>query len=172
MLRTIARGNPSPAWRRVLRVPNPAAGVDVTVNVPGQRYWQLLGVACRLTASAVAGNRFPALTLRDTDGITLAKIASPTAITAALAPDVTWTPGVGAATVVAASYVALTLPEHWYMAPQESLTITGHTGVADQWSNVRVTIIETIPGDPVFESNLEASIMDHWRAIHELTVGV
>lgn len=169
MLREVARGAPGTLWRRIYNVPAPAAGVDVTFPVPQHRAWRLLGVSARLAASAVAGNRFPTLTLLDSSGVSLGKIASPTAVTATLTNDVSWLPGVGAATVVAAAYSALTLPEEWYMLPAESLTITGHTGVADQWSNIRVTVLETNTGDPDYIAAGARRIEDHIESLYELT---
>lgn len=169
MLRQIARGAPGTLWRRILSPANPAAGAGVTVAVPQHRAWQLCSVSATLTASAVAGNRLPALDLIDPSGTTLVKIASPTAITATLAPRVTWVPGVGAATVVAASYAVLTLPDRWYMQPGESLTITGGTDPDDQWSAVRLVFLETNTGDPAYGLSVEQQIRDHWEAIHSLT---
>lgn len=168
MLRTIARGSPGTLWRRIYSVPNPGAGNDITVPVPAHRAWQLLGVSVTLTASAIAGNRLPALTLRDGSNITLAQITSPTAITANLAPRVSWVTGVGAANVVAASYAILTLPSPWYMLDAESLTITGHTDPGDTWTNARITVLETNTGDPDYIGSIERGILDHAEAITEL----
>lgn len=171
MLRSIARGSPGTIWRRIYNVPNPAAGVDITFNVPPHRAWQLLGVSVTLTASAIAGNRLPSLTLRDSANVPLAQIVSPTAITANLAPRVSWVTGAGAANVVAASFATLTLPTPWYMLPAESLTITGHTDAGDTWSNCRVTVIETNTGDPDYIDSIAQGIMDHGQAIFELVNG-
>lgn len=168
MLRAVARGTPGTLWRRIYNVPNPAAGADVAFAVPAHKAWQLLGVSATLTASAIAGNRFPALTFLDVGGIPLGKIACPTAIVASDAPVVSWLPGVGAATVVPAAYASLTLPADWYMLTQESLTLTGHTDVGDQWSNIRVTVLETNTGDPDYIANLARGIEDHLDAIAEL----
>lgn len=168
MLRSIARGSPGTIWRRIYSIANPAAGVDITVPVPPHRAWQLLGVSVTLTASASAGNRLPALTLRDASNVTLAQIVSPTAITATLAPRVSWVTGLGAANVVAASFATLTLPTPCYMLSAESLTITGHTDAGDTWTNCRVTVIETNTGDPDYIGALERGILDHAQAIYEL----
>lgn len=169
MLRAVARGTPGTLWRRIYNVPNPAAGAGVTFPVPAHKAWQLLGVAATFTASAVAGNRLPSLTLTDVDGTALARIASPTAVTANLAPVVTWTPGVGAATVVAASYASLTLPESWYMLPQEKIVLAGGTDTGDQWSNVRVVVLETNTGDPDYIAAIGQGITDHAEALYDLT---
>jgi len=167
-LRAVARGYPGPLWRNIVDVPSPAAGADVTVTVPGKRAWQLLAVTATLAASSTSGNRIPTLTLEDTFGVPLARIASPTAITASSSPVCSWTPGVGAAVVVVASMACLTLPADWYMQPGEQLTITGHTATNDQWSNVRVTVLETYVGDAAAERNREQAIYDHWSALQDL----
>lgn len=171
MLRQIARGSPGTLWRRIYNVPNPAAGVDIAFAVQPHRAWQLLGVSVTLTASASAGNRLPSLILRDAANVTLAQIVSPTAITATLAPRVSWVTGVGAANVVAATFATLTLPAPWYMLPGESLTITGHTDAGDTWTNARVTVLETNTGDPDYIDSLAQGIMDHGQAIFELVNG-
>lgn len=167
-LRAVARGAPGTLYRRIITVADPGAGVDVSVPVPPHKAWHLLGVASVLTASAAAGNRFPKLTLLDAGGVTLGAIASPTAITANLAPSVSWLPGTGAAVVVAASYATLTLPGEWYMQPGESLTLSGHTDAGDAWSAIRVTVLETDTGDPAYIGSLEQRIADHLEALREL----
>lgn len=169
MLRTIARGSPGTLWRRIYSIASPAAGVDITVPVPAHKAWQLLSVSVKLTASAVAGNRLPALTFKDSDGVTTGIIASPTAITANLAPTFAWMPGIGAAVVVAASYGVLTLPDPCYMLPQESFTITGHTDPGDAWSLCRVQVLETNTGDPDYIQSIQRDVYDHAEALYELT---
>lgn len=171
MLRQIARGAPAPLWRKIYAVPNPGAGNDITISVEPHKAWQLLGVSVTLATSSTAGNRLPALTLRDAGNITLASIVSPTAITASLAPRVSWVTGVGAANVVAASFAVLTLPTPWYMLPGESLTITGHTHASDAWTDCRLTVLETNTGDPQYRANLEQGIVEHAQAIAELSEG-
>lgn len=168
MLRAIARGAPGTLWRRTYDVAAPGAGLDVSFPVPQHRVWQLLGVTVKLTASAVAGNRVPTLTLTDVGGIPLVRIPSPTAITATLAPIVSWTPGLGAAVVVPAVSAALTLPEAWYMMPQEQVQITGHTNAGDTWTQIRVTVIETNWGDPAYIDSIDRNIRDRIEALHEL----
>lgn len=169
MLRTIARGAPGTLWRRIYSVPNPGANVDITFPVPAHRYWELLGVSVTLTADSTAGNRLPALSLLDASGVVLAEIVSPTAITATLAPRISWVPGVGAANVVAATFAVLTLPSPCYMGPAESLTITGHTHSGDTWTNCRVTVLETNTGDPDYIGAIAQRIEDHAEALYELT---
>lgn len=168
MLRQIARGYPGTLWRRIYTIPPTAAGVDITYSVPPHRAWQLLGVSVTLTASPTAGNRLPSLILRDNEQVTLAQIVSPTAITANLAPRVSWVTGAGAANVVAASFATLTLPTPWYMTPGESLTITGHTDPVDVWSAGRITVLETNTGDPAFEESIERNILDRIAAFDAL----
>ena len=169
-LRTIARGTPAPEWRNIYTVPNPSAGSDVSFAVPSKRAWRLLGVAATLTASSTAGNRVPTLTLTDATGVPLARIASPTNVVATDAPVCSWTPGVGAAVVIPATMVCLTLPGAWYMQTQEIVKITGHTATDDQWSNIRITVLETYIGDAVATLNREQAIQDHWTALTDLLV--
>lgn len=168
MLRQIARGSPGTLWRRIYNVANPGANNDITVPVPAHRYWDLLGVSVTLTADATAGNRLPALSLLDASGVVLAEIVSPTAITANLAPRVSWVPGLGAANVVAASFATMPLPSPCYMGPAESLTITGHTHTGDTWTNCRVTVLEVQQGDPDYIDAIGRGILDHAEAISEL----
>jgi hypothetical protein len=56
------------AYQRVIALPNPPAGQGWTVTVPGGVAWRLLTAFTRLSCSAVAATRYPALTI--TDGTT------------------------------------------------------------------------------------------------------
>lgn len=168
MLRQIARGAPSVENLRTYNVPNPAANANVVFPVPGHRAWLLCAVSAKLTASAVAGNRVPLLTLGNAQGSILAQIGSPTAITANLAPTVSWVPGIGTPAVVAASFAALSLPSPWYMTAQDTVTISGTTDATDQWSAVRITVVEVNTGDPAFIDSLERGLEDRIEAAHEL----
>lgn len=58
-------GRHLPGVKRAVPVPQPAAGAEWTVNVPGGRQWRIIGGAAQLVASAAVANRRPGLSLGD-----------------------------------------------------------------------------------------------------------
>lgn len=168
-LRAIARGVPGAEWRRIIDVPAPGAGHDVTVRVPGKKVWRLLSVSCLFTASGVAGNRNLVLALNESSGIAVVTVPILTTITAGLARVLSWSAGLGVSVAGSGTAVALPLPNPWYMAATESITISGHTDAGDVFTSVRAVVIETNDGDIIHERNIEQSIVDHARALYDLT---
>lgn len=63
-------GKVLPGVRRVVQVPEPAAGADWTVTVPGGMQWYILSGTATLTTSATVDNRQPVIT-ETVDGVTI-----------------------------------------------------------------------------------------------------
>ena len=167
-LRTIARGVPSAAWRRIITIPTPAAGADVTIPVPQAKAWQLLNVAATLTASATAGNRHPLLSILDAGGVAWYRNGKTANVTANTTANLYWAAGVTGETVAPAGDTILPLTDPTYLLPGESITITGHTDAADQWSALRVVVLETNIGDEWAQRNIEQATVDHMQAAIDL----
>lgn len=68
-------GRPLPGVKRAVPVPQPAAGAEWTVTVPGGRQWRIIGGAAQLVASAAVANRRPGLALGD-ESSTVARTVS------------------------------------------------------------------------------------------------
>src|SRR5258705_12693889 len=79
-------------WRRsriVVPVVSPAAGADWSFPVPAGHVYRLLAVRALFTASAVAANRVPVLTLGD-EGQAIVSISVAANITANQAITLSW----------------------------------------------------------------------------------
>ena len=96
MLSALARGKPSPIWRRFVAPPDPAAGINPVLPSATARAWQVLSVACQFTASGVGGNRAPALLHLDADTNVIEVWQVAAFITAGLTFTISWQAGLGA----------------------------------------------------------------------------
>lgn len=132
---------------QVIRVPNPAAGAQFSVTVPGDQAWRVLSVAALLTTSAVAGNRSCALLADDQQSVYLAADAD-VAITANLAVTVSWALGLITSTSVATGGVASAGLSDLVLPPGHRLrsAVTAFD-VADQWSSIAIAVesLQTLP---------------------------
>lgn len=130
-------------WRRTRRVQpvaQPAAGADWSVTVPAGVLWELLAVRGLFTASAAVANRVPVLGF-GSEGVTAAQVPVAANITAGQAITVTWAQ-VGAA-LAFGLFQIVPLPRV-ILEPGDTIgTATGAIDVGDQWSAVRLWLVET-----------------------------
>lgn len=130
------------AFPKQVRVDNPAAGADWRYTCPGQGIQRVVAMRAVLTTSAAVANRAVALVLSDgTDDF--ATIPSGAAIAASQTGVVSSIPG--APTVGAANGpLLLSAPtDGFLLLPGWSLrTATALIDVADQWSAVRLWVVE------------------------------
>lgn len=114
---------------------DPAAGADVTIQVPTHERWRLHSVAFTLTASAVVATRlarieiYSGLTLVESYGCTLGQVATDT-----------WkyfaAEGLGYAVANFYPHVGFGLPTKLILPPESILNITAaQMDVGDQFTN-------------------------------------
>jgi hypothetical protein len=117
----------------------PAAGADLAFIPAGPDKVRLLAVTARLTTSAAAGNRRPAIALSDKSAGVFWSADAIQPQAASLAVRYSWARGVGAqvaSAIVTAERVALQLPDLW-LQPQDTVeTITLGIDTADQWDQI------------------------------------
>lgn len=168
MLQVVARGRPSPVWRRFVAAPDPAAGAGLTIPPATARAWQVLTVSLVFTTSGQALNRAISLAHLDGDGNSLGTWSATAAITATLTTPVSWHAGLGTVLAGFGGDLALPLPTSLYVMPGETLNVIGNFDAADQISAVRAVVLETDTGDTAHDLATEQRIRDHWQALHEL----
>lgn len=128
---------------RSLTPANPPAGVDFTVLVPVGVQWILRSAAMQFAASAVVGNRTPALAIADPANVTVASVPDPTLIVATTVETLTWAPGVNSAspaTLHSMGFVAECRLLPGWRIKTSTLNIDG----ADRYSNIAFMIEEFI----------------------------
>lgn len=130
-------------WRRsriVVSVPSPAAGADWSLAVPGGHTYQILTIAATLTTSAAVATRASRLLFGDGTASFLDLPASATQV-ASLARKYAWWPTaepVAVGNAIEAAIPPLTLPAGWTVASATDLI-----DVADQWSGIKLAVIDT-----------------------------
>lgn len=134
--------NADVAYLKQVTIANPAAGADWRHTCPGQGVHRVVAMRAVLTTSAAVANRAVALVLSDgTDDF--ATIPAGAAIAASQTGVVSTIPG---APGVGATNGPLLLPsptDGFLLLPGWSLrTATGAIDVADQWSAVRLWVVE------------------------------
>lgn len=137
-------------WRRLtIVVPNPAAGADWSVQVPGGEEWEVLGLAATLTASAAVASRSPDLRVRGADGAWLRLHPGQVCNANEVGNFALVLGGPTAA-------IANVDSRHWggpsrLLVPRGQVieAVTGAIQAADQWSAVRVEVKSRwVRGDP------------------------
>ncbi len=136
-------------YLRQVTVTNPAAGVDWRHTCPGQGIQRIVALRALFTASAAAANRIPAFVLSDgADDFATSPLL--TAITANLATVISTWPGAGAIGPAAGPQTFGSPHDGWMLLPGWSLRpVTAAIDVADQWSAIRLWVVEYPTGPDV-----------------------
>lgn len=129
----------------VLAVPvsNPAAGADWTVTVPTGARWQVQGVTATLATSATVATRVPQFEIRDAGGVLLYTQGGASVAAGVAASQFSWTGGVPQQ---ANNQRAIEpLPDFCWLAQGMAIdTTTASIQVGDQWSSIRILVVEWI----------------------------
>lgn len=132
----------------VLRVPNPVAGAQWQLVLPGDRIYRLRGVAATLTASVAVANRQPALTFDDQSSVVGSAVHGGVTVASGVT-RYTWNidyaafPAAVVGGVASAPLPVLVLPGGYRVN-----SVASGFDVADQWSNVTVWA-ETLLAQPM-----------------------
>lgn len=117
---------------------NPAAGAEVSVDLPANEIWEIDMVQMTLTASASAANRVPTLNFLP-GGIPFISRANTTNITANQAVTILWIRGGTTAVITAAALHEVALPANIRLSQQSDITtLTSGIQVGDQYSDIIV----------------------------------
>jgi hypothetical protein len=143
----ISGQSPWRRYRRVVTVPQPAAGADWSLIVPAGSVYELVSVYGSLTTSAVVADRGARLQLGDGHA-TYLDLAPQAVQAASLTNRYAWAAGMS--TFSADSGQVMGLPR-LYLEPGWTLgSATDGIDVADQWSTVYALVLETVVrGGPV-----------------------
>lgn len=143
ILERIERGH-ADRWPRVITGPNPAAGAEVSVVVPGGRIWIVEAITVTLVASADVANRNPVMTL--TDGNTeWARIGLSVSQTAGLTVVHSWIRSIGYGSgTVAVGSVHYGLPSVPMFPGWRLATVTQNLQAADDFG-APVLLVTEIP---------------------------
>lgn len=138
-------------------IPNPAAGADFIIPVPGNEDWRLLSVRATLTTSAAVANRLPTLVLDDQTNIG-AQVAGVFAHVASTVAAVDFVAENGfASTAIIATTVTIGIPKWVVPGGYRIRSLTGNIQAADQWSGISymVEIMDDPPyRQPMFGTKL------------------
>lgn len=127
---------------RQITVPNPAAGADWRFTSDGQGNRRIIAYRAILTASAAVANRIPAFVLSDGQD-DFATIPTTQAITAAQAAIFSAINGSGLVTQAGGPILVPSPTDGWLLLPGWSLrTVTAAIDVADQWSAIKLLVVE------------------------------
>jgi hypothetical protein len=119
---------------------NPGAGNELAIATDGDASWELLSLRLTFTASAVVGNRHPALVIADPDGKEFVRIDPQIVIAAGATVDVNFVAGLGY--VQAANPTLFGLPgDPFRLLPGWTLkTVTAALDAGDAYTNVRAMV--------------------------------
>lgn len=132
----LALGDLSGAVRRVQLVPNPAAGANWRVAVPGDQVWRVLGIVGLFTTSAVAGTRVVELTVDDST-TTVVRIVPPSQQVASQGFTWSWVAGLGVGAAAIVGTVTAPLPENFVLGPGYRLgSAVFNLDAGDAWTSV------------------------------------
>lgn len=170
-LRALAAESYDGVRQKVWTEPDPAAGADFTITVPGPQFWLPVALTGILTTSDTDASRDPVLTI--TDGTTIvASVGSTETIGPSTAGRFTFLrtwPIVNSdsATAVFTSPLPdVTLPTGWTIA-----ITTDNIDDADQWTSIALTAIQITGGQPAQRGRRETAIREHVHALYELSEG-
>lgn len=168
MLRAIARGRPSPVWRRYLSPTDPAPGANLVIPAATGRVQHVLSITCLFSASVAVAARDVILAHLDGDNRPIGTWPLTASLAASDTKVISWQAGLGALLVGSSDQIAVPLAPLTYVFPGESLIIAGTNDADDQISAVRGVVIETDNGDTAYEDATQQSIVDHANAIRDL----
>ena len=140
------QGDPTRSLQ-VIRVPNPAAGVDWAHTFTGAFVRRIISVAATLTTSAAVANRAVRLDVTAPEGRALS-IPLPAVVTATLTTALTWAEGIYPVNTALFDSALSTGFEGMVMPPGFTIgTVSAALDVADQFSNVLIMVEswESIP---------------------------
>lgn len=139
-----------PGYKQVVIQAQPAAGVDWRVDVPEHVLWRVYSIYSAFTTSAVAANRFPALSIRSGIVTNIWSIQAGVVVTASQGYNFYWTPGIpfGPAATAIANQFQIPLPDPFWALAQFSIRPeTANIQAGDQLSESRLLIEEWLATD-------------------------
>lgn len=167
-LRALAAESYDGARQKVWTEPDPAAGADFTITVPGPQFWLPVALTATLTTSDQDADRSAALIVTDgtTTVLSLANggtVAASAAFTFSWIRDLSSSAGDGDSVLVSLPFPIPTLATGWTIG-----VVTENIDAGDQWSGIALTAIQITGGQPAQQGRRETAIRDHWQALHEL----
>ena len=152
-----------PGVRRVVNVPQPAAGSDWQVIVPSGVMWRILGGEQTLVTDATAGNRYPAVAVF-VEGFRVFHSGNGNAVAASQTGYSTiedvWSVNTAGAL---SGYGYLQCPTMWLPSQAVFRSYRTLIGAGDQWENVTLLIEELYATDQVLSEWHERE-MEAYRA--------
>lgn len=140
-------GRVLPGVKRVITVPQPAAGAGWAVTVPGGRQWRVQGGAALLTTDATAANRLPVVQLSDQTSVWW-DVAPDASVPASTAQRFSLGAGVAQGGANVAGFpIVLPLPDMFLPAGTRLAVTTTAEDVNDQWSAVALMVEESYLDD-------------------------
>lgn len=140
--------NQDVAFLKQVTIANPAVGLEWRHTAPGHGIQRIVALRAVITTSAAVANRLPALVLSDgTDDF--ATIPAPAAVAASLSGVVSTVPGAPSVGAAGGPLLYPSPTDGWTLLPGWSLrTATGAIDAGDQWSAIRLWVVEypTGPG--------------------------
>jgi hypothetical protein len=132
-----------PGVLRSIAGANPAVGAEISETVPAGTRWRLVSFTAVLVTSAVAGNRFPAITIDD--GVnTLVALGANVSVGPSGGGRYTWGAGAGAFGSTANGNLG-TIPDNIALTPGYRLrTSTTSLDAGDDWSAPQYLVEEWI----------------------------
>lgn len=167
-LRALAAESYDGVRQKVWTEPDPAAGADFTITVPGPQFWLPVALTATLTTSDADGGRSPVLEF--TDGTTvIAQVIPGGGADPSTAVEVSWIrlfPFVGASgsgLSLSTSLPDITLPTGWTIG-----VATENLDAADQWTAIALTALQITGGQPAQALRREDALYEHWEAMNAL----
>lgn len=167
-LRSLAAESHDGVRQKVWTEPDPAAGADFTITVPGPQFWLPVALTATLTAGATGDDREPALEVTDgtTTIFTVAAnptVAATTALTFSWVRDLFGAGGDAGTTSVWSQLACPALPTGWTIG-----VVTENVASDDQWSDIAITALQITGGQPAQAGRREDAILEHWRVLQDL----
>ncbi len=152
---------PAERLRRTVLVPNPAAGVDWSVAVPGGKLWVVDSITAVLATSAVVANRFANLIVSD-GSADVFSLPPNAAQAASLARTLSWVSTYsGPSTFTNGNRWSNGFPS-WYLDGGYTIrTVTQAIDAGDQWSAIALVV------DQYEVRGLERALERYARAVAE-----
>jgi hypothetical protein len=133
-------------WQEPVYVPNPAAGQPWSYTVDGRYYVRVLGIRFTFVTDAVVGNRFPQVSLMDTNGATIISARAGGTVVASSTLNVNLALNTSEVANGASGSTWGQLPD-LLIPPGWSWSVTlGSLDAGDQFSNV-VLLVQRFPND-------------------------
>lgn len=109
-------------YPELIKVPNPGAGNNVLIKVPGSEAWRVITAQCLLTTDAVVNNRAVRLTYTDADGTEFFHGAASGTVAASLTSLTQWFIGSSAAAAMGDGSRVQALP-NMFLQPSHQINI-------------------------------------------------